>query len=203
MSLAEQRTEERPTEQGDGAGEGPLVGNKRWPSGSQQEAQRTKVTQSCQGCGLFPPHSAPFLELLMSPRSVWPSLSGRGRERSRLGSHLPVLAGPSPPLIPSVVCGHRPRPGPQDRPVGESSLNLFSLCARAGIPQQPRQAKALLATTTSSQRFLLRPDLIAQSERPATPFIHLHSLHFFSFHRRITLVEAKTEWPGQATVSTA
>lgn len=62
MRLAEQRTEERPTEQGDGTGEGPLVENtKRQPSGSQQDAQRTKATE-LQRYGPFPPHSAQFLD---------------------------------------------------------------------------------------------------------------------------------------------
>lgn len=49
------------------------------------------------------------------------------------------LAGPLPPLTPSVLCGHtsrphRPTPGPQDRPAGEPLPNLLSLCTWAGSP---------------------------------------------------------------------
>lgn len=60
MGLAEQRTEERPPEQGNGIDEVSLGGNsKRRPSGSQQEAQRTKATQSSKDV-------APSLRILLN-----------------------------------------------------------------------------------------------------------------------------------------
>lgn len=61
MRRAKRGTQERPTAKGNGTGEVSLGGNSKMrPSGSQQEAQRTKATQSCQGYGPFPFYSAQF-----------------------------------------------------------------------------------------------------------------------------------------------